>query len=123
MCNIGAGNYERLYWFSQFINENFKYNREYIAANYGIDFMPSVSPSYNAYVNNGSYNSPIIEKNPDRFRERCNVAKMNLGKTPLVFVESLNNWQYETQIEPAVEDYGNGYGNTYLEIIKEQFKR
>jgi hypothetical protein len=118
MCNIGAGAYERLYWFNQFINENFKYNREYIAANYGIDFMPSVSPSYNAYVNNGSYNSPIVAKNPDEFRKRCNVAKMNLGRSPLVFVESLNNWQYETQIEPA-----NTYGATYLDIIRQQFKK
>ena len=124
MCNIGAGNYERLYWLNQFINENLKYNREYIAANYGIDFMPSVSPSFNQYVNNGSYNSPIVEKNPDEFRKRCNVAKMNLGKTPMVFIESLNNWSYESQIEPTILQEGtNGYGTTYLEIVKEQFKR
>ena len=80
--------------------------------------MPSVSPSFNYYVVNGSYNSPIVEKDPDEFRKRCNVAKMNLGKTPLVFVESLNNWQYESQVEPA-----KSYGTTYLDIIKEQFKR
>ncbi|MDR0413478.1 MAG: glycoside hydrolase family 99-like domain-containing protein [Dysgonamonadaceae bacterium] len=118
MCNIGAGYYERLYWLNQFINENIKYNREYIAANYGIDFMPSVSPSYNIYVNNGSYNSPIVAKDPGEFRKRCNVAKMNLGRTPLVFVESLNNWQFESAVEPA-----NTYGTTYLDIIREQFKR
>ncbi|MDR1121025.1 MAG: glycoside hydrolase family 99-like domain-containing protein [Dysgonamonadaceae bacterium] len=118
MCNIGAGFLERLYWLNQFINENFKYNREYIAANYGTDFMPSVSASYNAYINNGSYNSPIVEKNPDEFRKRCNVAKMNLGSTPLVFIDGLNNWQYEAAIEPA-----NTYGTTYLDIIRQQFKR
>jgi len=124
MCNIGAGYYERLYWLNQFINENFKYNREYIASNYGIDFMPSVSPSFNMYVNNGSYNSPIVPKDPDDFTKRCNVAKMNLGKIPLVFVESLNNWQYDSQVEPTVVQEGtNGYGTTYLDIIKKEFKR
>ena len=124
MCNIGAGNYERLYWLNQFINENFKYNREYIAANYGIDFVPSVSPSHNMYVNNGSYNSPIVAKDPDEFRKRCNVAKMNLGKTPMVLVESLNNWQYDSQIEPTVVQEGTkGYGTSYLDIVKQQFKR
>ncbi|MDR2816827.1 MAG: glycoside hydrolase family 99-like domain-containing protein [Proteiniphilum sp.] len=124
MCNVGAGYYERLYWLNQFINENFKYNREYISAHYGIDFIPSVAASYNIYVNNGSYNSPIVSKNADEFRKRCNVAKMNLGKTPLVLVESLNNWQYDAQIEPSVVREGSsGYGTIYLDILKEQFKR
>jgi hypothetical protein len=118
MCNIGAGNYERLYWLNQFINENFKYNREYIAANYGIDFMPSVSTSYNIYVNNGSYTSPIVAKNPDEFRKRCNVAKMNLGWTPLVFIDGLNNWHYDAAVEPT-----NTYGTSYLDIVRQQFKK
>jgi hypothetical protein len=43
---------------------------------------------------------------------------MNLGRTPLVFVESLNNWQYDAAIEPAT-----AYGTTYLDIVRQQFKR
>lgn len=124
MCNVGGSGYDRTYWLNQFINENFKYNREYIAQNYNIDFMPSVSASYSMYVNNGNVSYPNVFKNPDEFRKRCNVAKMNLGRNPMVFVESLNNWKYNTQIEPSVVKAGtNGYGTTYLDIIKEQFKR
>lgn len=124
MCKLGGSYTDRSYWLNQFINENFKYNREYIAQHYNIDFMPSVSASHSMYVNNGSYTYPNVFKNPDEFRKRCNVAKMNLGKTPMVFVESLNNWKYDTQIEPSVVKEGtNGYGTTYLDIIREQFKR
>ncbi len=124
MCYVGGSYYERIYWLNQLINENFKYNREYIAQNYGIDFMPSVAASYNMYVNNGSVNIAMVNKNPDEFRKRCNVAKMNLGKIPMVFVESLNNWQYNSQLEPTIVKEGtNGYGTTYLDILREQFKR
>ncbi|MDR1154205.1 MAG: glycoside hydrolase family 99-like domain-containing protein [Bacteroidales bacterium] len=125
MCDVGASYYERSFYLNQLINENFKYNREYIAEHYGIDFAPSVAVSYNAYVKNGTtYNKPIIQKDPDEFRKRCNVAKMNLGRTPLVFVESLNNWGYETAIEPAIVQEGtNGYGTLYLDILRQQFKK
>ena len=125
MLNVGAGYYERIYWLNQLINENFKYNREYIAANYGIDFMPSVAASYNPWIVNGTtYNVPIIQKDPGEFRKRCNVAKMNLGRTPMVFVESLNNWRYDAALEPTVVQEGTkGYGTLYLDILKEQFKR
>lgn len=124
MCNVGGSGYDRTYWLNQFINENFKYNREYISQKYNIDFMPSVSASYSMYVNNGSYNYPNVFKNPDEFRKRCNVAKMNLGRNPMVFVESLNNWKYNTQIEPSIVKSGTkGYGSIYMDIVKDQFKK
>jgi hypothetical protein len=121
MCHLEAS-WDRLALLSQFINENFKYNREYIANRFGIDFVPSVSPSFSHYVNNGDYSSPVVRKNPDEFRERCNVAKMNLGDNRMVLIESFNNWRYESQIEPTVVDYGYGYGTTYLDIVREEFK-
>jgi hypothetical protein len=123
MNNVGAGNYDRIYWLHQFINENFKYNREYNHTHYNVDFIPNASPSYNGYISNGSYNIPHVNRSPDDFKKACNVAKMNLGKTPLVFIDSFNNWQYDSQIEPSDEDYGNGYGTTYLDIVREQFKK
>ena len=40
------------------------------------------------------------------------------------FVESLNNWQYDSQIEPTIVQEGTkGYGTIYLDIVREQFKR
>jgi hypothetical protein len=124
MSNVGGGNWDRTYFLPQMINENFKYNREYIRTNFGIDFVPSVSPSYNYYpLSATAYNEPQVPKNPDEFRKYCNVAKMNLGQTPLVIVDAFNNWETDSAIEPTVEGYGTGYGNLYLQLIREQFKK
>jgi hypothetical protein len=124
MCNVGGGNWDRTYFLPQFIHENFKYNREYIRNRYNIDFIPSVSPSYNYYpLSATAYNEPQVLKNPDAFRKYCNVAKMNLGQTPMVIVDAFNNWETDSAVEPSDESYGNGYGNRYLQLLKEQFKR
>jgi hypothetical protein len=125
MCNVGGGMWERTYMLSQLINENFKFNKDYMQQNFGIDFIPSASPSFNPYTNSGAtvnYNNPVIYKDEATFRERCNVAKMNLGETPMVLIESFNDWVKDSQIEPAQEDYGNGYGTKYLDIVREEFK-
>lgn len=126
MCNVGGGatGWDRTYMLSRLINENFKINKDYLSKNFGIDFIPSVSASYTNYVNNSSpdYSSPTIRKNESDFRERCNVAKMNLGNNRMVIIESMNNWAWDSQIEPTKADYGDGYGTKYLDIVREEFK-
>lgn len=125
MCNVGGSMWDRTYLLNRLINENFKFNKNYLDEKFGIDFIPSVSPSFSFYTASGAtpeYNYPIIYKKESDFRERCNVAKMNLGRNKMVLVESFNNWVYDSQIEPAVEDYGNGYGTKYLDIVRDEFK-
>lgn len=115
----------RQYLYPQFINENWKLNKEFMMSNYGIDFVPTVSPSFNAWVaGNGqnNYNWPIVEKSEETYRTICNVAKMNLGNRPMVIVDSFNDWQWNTALEPTDPYYGNGYGMQYLKITKEEFK-
>ena len=125
MCNVGAGatGWDRSYLLNRLINENFKLNKDYLSKN-GIDFIPSASPSYTLNINNATpeYNYPAIRKKESEFRERCNVAKMNLGNSRMVLIESLNNWQWDSQIEPTVADYGEGYGTKYLDIVRDEFK-
>jgi len=123
MCDVKGGQWDRTYWLNQLINENFKFNREYISNNYGIDFIPSVSASYSQYVANGDYSYPLVPKDPEQFRKRCNVAKMNLGQNRMALIESMNHWYFNTQIEPTVPTYGKGYGTAYLDIVREEFKR
>jgi hypothetical protein len=124
MCNVGGGNWERTYILPQMMNENLKYNREYIRNNYGIDFIPPVSTSYNYYpLSATAYGEPQVPKNPDEFKKYCNVAKMNLGNNPMVIVDAFNNWETNAAIEPTEEGYGTGYGKLYLELIRKQFKR
>ena len=104
--------YNQTDWFRptcypQCIDQNFKYNREYEWANYGVDFVPSF---------------PVVFKDEDMFRKMCNVAKMNLGKRPMVIIDSFNRWNVDQAIEPTDPNYGNGYGMKYLNIVKEEFK-
>jgi hypothetical protein len=124
MCNVGGGNWERTYYLPQMTNENFKYNREYIWEHYGIDFVPSVAPSYNYYpLSATSYGEPQVPKDPEQFKKYCSVAKMNLGKQRMVIIDGFNNWETDSGIEPTEEGYGNGYGTLYLELVKQQFKK
>lgn len=94
-------------------------------ANYGVDFVPSVSPSFNQWIDGDGtqfYNFPVVFKDEDMFRKMCNVAKMNLGKRPMVIIDSFNRWNVDQAIEPTDPNYGNGYGMKYLNIVKEEFK-
>jgi hypothetical protein len=117
------GTYDRSYWYPQLIDQNWNYSKDFFMANWGIDYIPTISPSCNEYVNSGVYNRPIVYKSESGFKTHCNVAKKNLGQTRIVFVESFNYWQKDTAIEPTDPEYGNGYGMTYLNIIKERFKK
>ncbi|GAB6010670.1 glycoside hydrolase family 99-like domain-containing protein [Viscerimonas tarda] len=124
MCFVGEGQLDMTYFLNILINEHFKANRKYINENFpGIEYIPSVSSGWNRYVTNGNVNGPIIRHNPEQFRERCNIAKMNQSKTKMALIDSFNDWQNDSQIEPADPDYGNGYGTFYLDIVRQEFKR
>jgi hypothetical protein len=41
----------------------------------------------------------------------------------MVIVDSFNNWETNSTIEPTEETYGTGYGTLYLQLIREQFKK
>lgn len=123
MTNIGGSLYERLYKFGVFLNENFKLNKQFLNGSYpGMEYIPSVSAGYSAYLNNGNVQNPDILPSVDGFRERCWVAKMNLPANPMVVIDAFNNWRYGNAIEPTDPEYGNGWGETYLDIVRQEFK-
>lgn len=123
LADVGGGWWERTYMLPQAMNENLKYNREYVKSTYNIDFIPPVSTSHNqSVITPTAYNYPQVEKTSDSFAKFCNVAKMNMGKNSIVLIDAFNNWSTNSAIEPTVEGYGNGYGKTYLNIVKQQFK-
>ncbi len=124
MSNVGAGLYERLYWLDVFINENYKLNHEYLTNHYpAIDFIPSVSNGYSYYVRDGRYNYPDVLPSTDGFRKRCWIAKQNLGRYPMVIIDAWNDYGFGSFIEPTDPNYGNGYGEAYLDIVAKEFKR
>lgn len=103
-----------------FINEHLKVNRQYYA-NLGINYIPSVSPGFSFYIHDGRWSYPIIRHDPQDFRERCWSAKMQLGAAPMVIVDAYNEWNFGNAVEPTDPEYGNGWGDTYLNIIAEEF--
>lgn len=117
--------FPRSYMYPQYIDQNYKYNREYSWNNYSVDFIPAISPSYNKWMREGikEYQYPIVDKDPTMFHTMCNVAKCNLGQRPMVLIDSFNNWEADMALEPSDPDYGNGYGMTYINMVKSEFKR
>jgi hypothetical protein len=58
-----------------------------------------------------------IDRSADFFTSYANVAKRNMGKKRMVLINSWNNFQLGTSLEPSIE-----YGTTYLDLTKSQFK-
>ncbi|WP_195655610.1 hypothetical protein [Bacteroides sp. 1001136B_160425_E2] len=109
---------ESYYFYPQAIYLNMQYTREYIAAKYNIDFVPTGAVGYNKFVENGDLQTPIIKKEPVIFRRMCNILKAQTGKKRLVFLHAVNEYKYDSFLDSTVEE-----GDTYLKIVKEQFKR
>ncbi len=110
----------------QCIDQNYQYNRQFIKENYGIDFVPSISPSFVRWVSQNNSNEHYgylpVYHDVDLFTDMCNVAKMNLGDHPMVFIDAFNKWIMDCALEPTDPTYGNGYGMTFLNIVRKQFK-
>lgn len=110
----------------QCIDQNYQYNRKFIKNNYGIDFIPSICPSFVRWVRQNTttefYNYPPVYHDKELFTDMCNVAKMNLGDNRIVFIDAFNKWDYGNALEPTDPNYGNGYGMEFLDIVRKQFK-
>ena len=109
----------------QYIDQNFQYNAKWAKENANLDFIPSISPAFNGWVmgsGTNMYNFPLEPYDETRFRTMCNVAKNNMSANNMVIIDSFNNWQNVTAIEPTDPCYGNGFGLKMLEIVKSEFK-
>lgn len=125
MCDVNEGGYyERFYMLGVSINENYKLNSDYLSREYpGIEFIPPVSVGFNRSIYTPSeYKSPVINPSADGLRERSWVAKMHLPATPMVIIDSFNDWAWGSAIEPTEDGYGNSWGETLLDIVREEFK-
>ena len=84
---------------------------------WNVDYVPCIMPAYNDKVMTPASKLYDVARIPEAYTGYCNVAKRNMSKKRLVIINSWNNFQFGTTLEPAVE-----YGTTYLEITKAQFK-
>jgi hypothetical protein len=118
--NIPTNDLTRYYDLLQCADLAWQYSKT-VFNSWGIEYVPNISPSYNANLNSPNatspYYDPYFQKDSLFFVNYCNVAKANADVSNLILIDSWDNWSYTSQIEPATQ-----YGKTYLNIIADQFK-
>lgn len=116
------GEWTRSLDYPQVIYRNYEYSREYWMNNWnGTDFIPSTPVAWNHYIDDGRSNQPNVEENPETFRTMCNVSKAQAGTHSIIFIDSWNDIQYGSFIEPTKTNYGKGLGDAFLKVCKEEF--
>lgn len=119
--SIATNDLTRLYQFHQVTDQNWKYSKK-MFNDWGVEYVPQIGPSRNSNLNSPNaispYYNPYFEKDSTFFVKYCNVGKANADLSRLIILESWNYWTYDAQIEPAIE-----YGDRYLTILRQQFKK
>ena len=114
--------WDRWWLLPQTMDQNWKYSKEYFSANMGgIDYVPNITPAYDWKILQPSAITPNFPRTDTAamYKKLCNVAKMNASqKTRLILIDSWNKWDEDMQLESSVS-----YGDLYLNITKQQFKK
>jgi hypothetical protein len=109
---------DRAFEFPQFLDQNFAYWKQMIES-WNMEFIPCIQPAYNNQV--ASPTSTVLSlvrvNDGSFYRTLTNVAKRNVSKSRLVFVDSFNNYSLDTQIEST-----QSYGTTFLDVTRVEFK-
>lgn len=111
--------YDRYYAFFSFVDLNWA-NWKSSISKWSTDFVPCIFPSYNDRVNSSSsYKYTFGQEGvTSDYVNFCNVAKRNIGSKNIVLVNSWNNYQKGTNLEPTEENKSE-----FLKITKSQFKK
>ncbi|MGE5518566.1 MAG: glycoside hydrolase family 99-like domain-containing protein [Candidatus Dadabacteria bacterium] len=108
--------YDRAVFFASYSDMNWKNWTDSTTA-WNMDFTPSIFPGYNDKVMSPTSKMYDLGGTPAFYTDYCNVAKRNMGKKRIVLINSWNNFQVGTTIEPTTE-----YGTSFLDLTKNQFK-
>ena len=94
--------YDVFFGYFSFLDINWN-NWKTTLAKRNVDFVPCIYPSYNDRKNDTkSYYYTFSEDgNTDDFVNFCNVAKRNMGSNQIVLMNSWNNWNEGTNLEPS----------------------
>ncbi|WP_426330197.1 glycoside hydrolase family 99-like domain-containing protein [Pedobacter sp. R-06] len=113
--------YDRLYLLPQFMDQNWKYSKQWFADNISVDYVPNIFPAYSWNIVNVNQTNPNVLRNDGgaMYKKLCNVAKGNASSaTRLILIDSFNDYQLDTQLEPT-----ESYGDFYLDVTRQQFKK
>lgn len=115
--DITSDQYERYIVFPQMFDQALLYSSKYFTG-WGVNYVPCISPSFSRKIATPTNTNYVIAKNEKWFKDICNVAKRSCT-SGIVMIDSFNDWNFDSQVEP---DAASGYGETYLKLVKEQFK-
>lgn len=111
-----TNNYDRSVFFPSYSDMNWK-NWTDSTSKWNVDFVPCIFPGFDDKAMTPGSKLYTIERSESFYRAYCNVAKRNMGTKRIVLINSWNNFQMGTPMEPAKE-----YGTMYLDLTKTQFK-
>ena len=107
------------YAFFSFVDLNWA-NWKTTISKWNTDFVPCIFPSYNDRINSTSSYKYTFGQDGETtdYINFCNVAKRNIGSKNIVLVNSWNNYQKGTNLEPTEENKSE-----FLKITRNQFKK
>lgn len=114
-CNGNYG-YDRAVFYLAFTDQTFK-NWSDSTTVWGNNFVPCILPGFDDKVMTPASKNFNLTRGAQFYTDNCNVAKRNICNKRIVMINSWNNFQFGTTVEPTTE-----YGTEYLDITKNQFK-
>ena len=121
--------YDLFYSYFSFLDINWN-NWKTTLAKRSVEFIPSIMPSFNDRRNSSSsYYYTFGDGGSDAdYINFCNVAKRNIGAHNIVFINSWNDWNNGTNLEPSEEKAAQPAGGTadyehFLKVTRSQFKK
>ncbi|HSU51060.1 MAG TPA: glycoside hydrolase family 99-like domain-containing protein [Segetibacter sp.] len=108
--------YDRSVFMASFVDQNWK-NWTDSTTTWNVDYVPCIFPGFNDKTMTPASALYNIDRSKDFYTDFCNVAKRNMGKKRVVLINSWNDFQKGTALEPA-----KAFGSTFLNITRSQFK-
>lgn len=113
---MSTDDYDRKALFPNIVDQALTYSAAKFTE-YGLEYGATISPSFDPYITDPNARDLQVERDLEWFTTYCNVAKRCSTGDHLVFIDSFNDWNYDTQVEPS-----QSYGEDYLNLIRQQFK-
>lgn len=108
--------YDRSVFMPAFTDQNWK-NWTDSTTLWKKDFVPCIFPGFNDKVMTPASTLYNQDRTESFYTDMTNVAKRNMSSKRLVLINSWNDFQKGTGLEPA-----SGYDRTYMDLTRKQFK-
>jgi hypothetical protein len=116
LTDWSTNTYDRSVFMAPFVDQNWK-NWTDSTKTWSMDFVPCIFPAFNDKALTPASKLYNIDRSDKFYIDYTNVAKRNMSSNRLVLINSWNDFQKGTALEPA-----KTYDRTYLNLTRKQFK-